>query len=153
MSGAETRSAEVTAALTAALQAVAAGRGAGGGGGGGVVRTACVNQGNSTGTTVIPGFGGGRGIGTQKSSFYNMLRSVELNNGTIEELFRHGIYDIKKLIAFGEKALEKFAKTVSCNKSPEATGDVFFSAIVIFGLVITYAEFIPILISVRDLFR
>ena len=26
-------------------------------------------------------------------------------------------------------------------------------AIVIFGLVITYAEFIPILISVRDLFR
>jgi TRAP transporter TAXI family solute receptor len=30
---------------------------------------------------------------------------------------------------------------------------VFFSAVVIFGLVITYAEFIPILISVRDLFR
>ena len=30
---------------------------------------------------------------------------------------------------------------------------VFLTAVVIFGFVITYAEIVPVLISVRDLFR
>ena len=81
------------------------------------------------GNTVIPGFvtsTPGNRIGLERAAFYNALLSIAFNNGTIEELFRHGLSSITNLLRFTEKDLEKFAKSVLHSKSPDATDDIFF---------------------------
>ena len=86
----------------------------------------CINAGNLNPNTTISGFNDGNPIGADLSTFYNVLRTIGSNNGTIEELFCHGLLSLNKLVLFSEKDLDKFSKSVMTNKSPLATNDIWF---------------------------
>ena len=86
----------------------------------------CINAGDSAPNTTITGLNEGNPIGADLLAFYNVLRTIGLNNGTIEELFCHGLLSLNKLVLFSEKDLDKFSKSVMTNKSPSATNDIWF---------------------------
>ena len=86
----------------------------------------CRNDGNLLVNTTIVGYSNGEEIGANLSAFYNVLFSIKLNNDTIKELIRHGLHSLEDLTLFSEKDLEKFAKSVLTNKSPDATRNIWF---------------------------
>ena len=86
----------------------------------------CVNTGNSTLNTIIMGLNEGNPIVADLLAFYNVLRTIGLNNGTIKELFCHRLLSLNELVLFSEKDLDKFSKLVMTNKSPSATNDIWF---------------------------
>ena len=86
----------------------------------------CVNTGNSTPNITITGLHEGNPIRADLSAFYNVLRTIGLNNGTIEELFCHRLLSLNKLVLFSKKDFDKFSKSVMTNKSPLATNDIWF---------------------------
>ena len=87
---------------------------------------ACLNAGLSTQNTTIIGYQNLTVIGLELSLFYNVLFSIHLNNDTIKELIQHGLISLKELTLFSKKDLEKFSKSVLCNKSPNATNNNWF---------------------------
>ena len=79
---------------------------------------ACLNDELSTQNTTIVGYQNSTVIGLELLLFYNVLYSIHLNNDTIKELIWHGLISLKELTLFSKKDLEKFSKSVLCNKSP-----------------------------------
>lgn len=56
--------------------------------------------------------------------FYNVIPSLGFSNRTIEELFHHGLSSLETLVQLTVSYLEKIAKNIRSNKSPNATSNV-----------------------------
>lgn len=89
---------------------------------------ACLNAGTVDTGTVIVGLptSNPHNLIGDAFSFYNAMLLFGLTYKTVEELFRHGLLSLKSLVQFMVLNLERLAKNITSNKSPNAMNNVWF---------------------------